>query len=118
MRRAASWSRCRLSLSSWWRKDRSPEGLPEAGFAARFVLEGLGMRGRLLGLLAMALIAACGGGTTAPTAQLGALKSSVQVTFWHALSGNLQTALTALTDQFNSSQSNVKVTLVAQGNSL
>jgi multiple sugar transport system substrate-binding protein len=74
------------------------------------------MRGRLLGLLAMALIAACGGGTTAPPVQLGALKTSVQVTFWHALTGNLQTALTALTDQFNSSQSNVKVTLVAKGN--
>ena len=74
------------------------------------------MRGRrLLGLLATALIVACGGSSTAPPAQLGALKTSVQVTFWHALSGNLQTALVALTDQYNSSQSNVHVNLVSKG---
>ena len=74
------------------------------------------MRGRtLLSLLAVILIVACGGGTSAPPAQLGALNTSVQVTFWHALSGNLQTALTDLTDQFNSSQSNVHVNLVAKG---
>src|SRR3981081_2265175 len=74
------------------------------------------MRGRtLVSVLAVALIVGCGGSTNTPPPQLGALKTSVQVTFWHALSGNLQTALTALTDQFNSSQSNVKVTLVAKG---
>jgi len=73
------------------------------------------MRRRLLGLLAVTLIAACGGNANPPAAQLGALKSSVQVNFWHALTGNLQTALTALTDQFNASQSNVKVTLVPKG---
>ena len=48
-------------------------------------------------------------------AQLSALKSSVQVTFWHALSGNLQAELQTLTDQFNSSQTNVHVALVAKG---
>src|SRR5215469_1764508 len=73
------------------------------------------MRGRLLGLLAVTLIAACGGTTTAPPQQLGDLKNSVQVTFWHALSGNLQTQLAALTDQFNASQSTVHVNLVAKG---
>src|SRR5437764_1388891 len=37
------------------------------------------------------------------------------VTSWNALSGNLQAALTSLTDQFNSSQSTVYVNLVAKG---
>ena len=70
---------------------------------------------RLLSVLAAALVVACGGGGTSAPPQLGALKSAVQVTFWHALSGNLQTQLTALTDSFNSSQSNVHVNLVAKG---
>jgi multiple sugar transport system substrate-binding protein len=73
------------------------------------------MKRRLLGLLAVTLIVACGGTTTAPPQQLGALKNAVQVTFWHALSGNLQTQLAALTDQFNASQSLVHVNLVAKG---
>jgi ABC-type glycerol-3-phosphate transport system substrate-binding protein len=69
---------------------------------------------RVLSLLAAALVIACGGGT-ANTTQLGALKGSVQVNFWHALSGTLQTELQALTDQFNSSQSTVHVNLTAKG---
>jgi multiple sugar transport system substrate-binding protein len=72
-------------------------------------------RTRFLGFLAAGLILACGGGTTTGPAQLGALKSTVQVTFWHGLSGNLQAALNLLTDQFNSSQSTVHVNLVAKG---
>lgn len=75
------------------------------------------MRGRrLVSLLATVLVVACGGnsGSTGP-AQLGALKTAVQVTFWHALSGTLQAQLTTLTDQFNASQSNVHVNLVAKG---
>ena len=73
-------------------------------------------RGRWLSLLAAILMVACGGGSgSGGPAQLGALKSTVQVTFWHALSGNLQAALTTLTDQFNSSQSTVHVNLVAKG---
>ena len=74
------------------------------------------MRGRrLLGLLATALIVACGGSSSAPPAQLGTLNTTVQVTVWHGLSGNLLTGLTALTDQYNSSQSNVHVNLVSKG---
>jgi multiple sugar transport system substrate-binding protein len=73
------------------------------------------MRGRLLSLLAVTLIVACGGNSSAPPAQLGALNTSVQVTFWHALPGNLEVQLKTLTEQFNSSQTNVKVTLVNKG---
>jgi multiple sugar transport system substrate-binding protein len=74
------------------------------------------MKGRkVLSLLAAVLIVACGGAGSNAPAQLGALKTSVQVTFWHALSGNLQAELTTLTEKFNSSQSNVHVNLVAKG---
>lgn len=74
------------------------------------------MRTRVLvGLLSVALLACGGGGGATQPSQLAPLKSTVQVTFWHALSGNLQTQLQALTDQFNSSQSNVHVNLVAKG---
>src|SRR5438105_7543464 len=70
---------------------------------------------RVLGLLAAVLMVACGGGGGGGAAQLGALKNTVQVTFWHALSGNLQAELNTLTDKFNSSQSTVHVNLVAKG---
>ncbi|HEX9562287.1 MAG TPA: extracellular solute-binding protein, partial [Candidatus Dormibacteraeota bacterium] len=70
---------------------------------------------RVVSLLAAALVIACGGGTANPPSQLGALNASVQVGFWHALSGTLQTELQALTEQFNSSQSTVHVTLTAKG---
>ena len=72
-------------------------------------------RSRWLSLLATLLVVACGGTTPSGPAQLGALKNTVQLTFWHALSGNLSAQLTTLTDQFNSSQSTVHVNLVAKG---
>jgi multiple sugar transport system substrate-binding protein len=68
-----------------------------------------------VGALVALLMAACGGGTGGGQAQLGALKNTVQVTFWHALSGNLQAELQTLTEKFNSSQSTVHVNLVAKG---
>ena len=73
------------------------------------------MRSRkALSLVALALVVACGGGSAGPS-QLGALKTTVQVSFWHGLTGNLQVQLTGLTDQFNSSQPNVHVNLVPKG---
>ncbi len=70
---------------------------------------------RSIGLLAALALVACGGGTSPSESKLGALKNTVQVTFWHALSGNLQAELQKLTDQFNSTQSTVHVNLVAKG---
>jgi multiple sugar transport system substrate-binding protein len=68
----------------------------------------------LLAVLALTVVVACGGSSGGP-AQLGALNTKVEVTFWHALSGTLQTALASMTEQFNSSQSVVHVNLVAKG---
>src|SRR5260370_21947723 len=70
---------------------------------------------RVVSLPAAALVIAGGGGNASPPRELGALNASVQVGFWHALSGTLQTELTALTDRFNSSQSTVHVNLTAKG---
>jgi ABC-type glycerol-3-phosphate transport system substrate-binding protein len=70
---------------------------------------------RVVNLLAAVLVIACGGGATNTPSQLGALSGSVQLSFWHALSGTLQTELQALTGQFNSSQSTVHVNLTAKG---
>jgi multiple sugar transport system substrate-binding protein len=70
---------------------------------------------RILSLVAVATVMACGSGSTNGPTQLGALHASVQVNFWHALSGTLQTELQALTDQFNAGQSNVHVNLTAKG---
>jgi multiple sugar transport system substrate-binding protein len=56
-----------------------------------------------------------GGGQPSSAAQMPALSKHVDVTFWHALSANLEKALTSMTDQFNSSQSLVTVKLVNKG---
>jgi multiple sugar transport system substrate-binding protein len=73
---------------------------------------------KLVAAFGAALVLACGGGGNGggPTvSQLPALDKKVEVTFWHALSGNLAKGLTTMTDQYNSSQSNVHVTLQAKG---
>jgi multiple sugar transport system substrate-binding protein len=68
-------------------------------------------------VIALAFVAACGGSSTAQnnTPKLGALKNKVTVTFWHALPGNLETALKAEADAFNKSQDLVTVQLVNKG---
>ena len=72
---------------------------------------------RFAALAAGMVMVACGGGTSGGggTAQVGALNTKVEVTFWHALSGNLEKGLMQVTDQFNASQDKVHVTLVAKG---
>ena len=79
------------------------------------------MRIRKLAAIAVAAIAAvaCGSGTSGSTgtgAQLDALNKKVTVTMWEGISGAPETALKAAADSFNSSQSNVTVSIVNKGN--
>lgn len=96
-------------------------------------------------LTAAALVAACGGGgslqdagntsvATTPTQApattvatplddlpgcpvdaLATATTPVEVTFWHGMTAGLEAALTRLTDQYNASQSRVRVVLQNQG---
>jgi sn-glycerol 3-phosphate transport system substrate-binding protein len=50
-----------------------------------------------------------------PTDALAAADSPVELTFWHGMTAELEKQLTTLTDQYNASQSAVKVTLQNQG---
>ncbi|MEX0848256.1 MAG: ABC transporter substrate-binding protein [Ilumatobacteraceae bacterium] len=53
-----------------------------------------------------------------PTCNTGALDTAagpVEITFWHGMTADLEKELTRLTDQYNSSQSKVTVTLQNQG---
>ena len=50
-----------------------------------------------------------------PTGALAAATAPVNITFWHGMTADLEKALTALTDQYNASQTKVKVTLQNQG---
>ncbi|TXK85122.1 ABC transporter substrate-binding protein [Paenibacillus sp. N3.4] len=43
-------------------------------------------------------------------------KQPVEITFWHAMSGDLEKSLQKMTTDFNTQKSNVHVTLVNQGN--
>jgi sn-glycerol 3-phosphate transport system substrate-binding protein len=73
---------------------------------------------RILALLliapALVLIAACGGGGE-KTAQETQPAGPVSITFWHAMTGANEKTLTAIVQQFNSSQNEVTVNLVFQG---
>ena len=66
-----------------------------------------------------AALAGCSGGNTAQagtTASAGeSSNGATEVLFWHAMSGNTQTALQKVVDDFNASQSEVHVTMEAQG---
>ena len=59
------------------------------------------------------LLAACGGGASAPSATQPA--GPVSITFWHSLTAANQNTLQALVESFNSSQNEVTVNLVFQG---
>jgi sn-glycerol 3-phosphate transport system substrate-binding protein len=52
--------------------------------------------------------------TSCPVAALKKASKPVEITFWHSMNRGLGDALQKLTDQFNSSQSDVKVNLVNQ----
>jgi sn-glycerol 3-phosphate transport system substrate-binding protein len=88
-------------------------------------------RGKLGGLIAVALALAlplvtmpapnagattrrAGGVPSCPISALQKAKRPVQITFWHGLNRANEQALQSLTDQFNSSQSQVHVSLVNQ----
>ena len=64
-----------------------------------------------------AVTAVSGAGAASATCPLSALKKAtkpVEITMWHSMNRALGTTLQALTDAFNSSQSDVKVNLVNQ----
>lgn len=66
----------------------------------------------MVALLALLAVACGGGGTGGGGGQLGALSHHVTVNFWEAMAGGaLKPTLEQLTQQFNSSQSNVTVNL-------
>jgi len=53
-----------------------------------------------------------------PPCDPGALEGAdgpIEITFWHGMNGELETSLVALTDEYNASQSKVKVSLENQG---
>src|SRR5262245_51741204 len=52
--------------------------------------------------------------TKCPLNALKAAKKPVEITLWHSMNRGLGDTLTKLTDQFNASQSDVKVNLVNQ----
>ncbi len=77
-------------------------------------------------LVLVLALAACGGGDDdgggggggegalpdCPVTALDQADKPVEITFWHVMTGVNETALQALTDEFNSSQQKVRVSLV------
>lgn len=66
-------------------------------------------------LLSFSLLAGCGNGANTTDSEIVTeLKEPVEITFWHAMNGAQEEALTELTEDFMASNSNVKVNLQNQ----
>jgi sn-glycerol 3-phosphate transport system substrate-binding protein len=80
------------------------------------VLAAIGVSAALVAPIsaAQASVPAQGSSAKCPVAALKKATTPVDITFWHSMNRANEEALQALTDQFNSSQSDVKVTLVNQ----
>jgi sn-glycerol 3-phosphate transport system substrate-binding protein len=77
----------------------------------------LGLSAAMLATGLSAVTMAPGAGAATATCPLAALKKAdkpVEITFWHSMNRALGDTLTTLTDDFNSSQGDVKVNLVNQ----
>jgi sn-glycerol 3-phosphate transport system substrate-binding protein len=66
------------------------------------------------GLVASTAVPAAAASSACPLAALKSAKGPVEITMWHSMPRENEATLTKLTDQFNSSQSKVKVNLVFQ----
>jgi sn-glycerol 3-phosphate transport system substrate-binding protein len=82
----------------------------------RWVGSGLAMVVLTAGLVTATAVPEAGAAnsTSCPVAALKKASKPVEITFWHSMNRGLGDALQKLTDQFNSSQSDVKVNLVNQ----
>lgn len=80
----------------------------------------------LISMLFVFLLAACNSGTNSTKQEkedkpqedketAGKVQEPVEIEFWHAMSGNLEIALTKITDDFNNQHDSIKVKLVNQG---
>ena len=79
-----------------------------AGVVMATVLAGAGL------VATTAAPAGAGGSATCPLSALKKAKGPVEITMWHSMPRENEATLTKLTDQFNASQSKVKVNLVFQ----
>ena len=70
----------------------------------------------LTAVLLAALLAACGGGGGGKGGATPTVSGPVSIDFWHTMSAANQDTLKSLVDRFNSSQNDVRVNLVYQGN--
>ena len=70
----------------------------------------------LTAVVLAALLAACGGGEGGKGGATPTVSGPVSIDFWHTMSAANQDTLKSLVDRFNSSQNDVRVNLVYQGN--
>ncbi|MGL5693775.1 MAG: extracellular solute-binding protein, partial [Peptostreptococcaceae bacterium] len=66
--------------------------------------------------LSLALMTGCGnkGGSASQEEIVTEIKEPVEITFWHAMNGDLEKSLQSLTDKFMAQNENIKVTLQNQ----